>query len=130
MLHQGLGTMVAGADGDAQAVEQCTEVQVMNALDVESHHSTFILGFTVELHTFDATHLLHGQLRQRMFVRGNGLHSDVRNILQRHSQGVRSHIIGCSGFKLIGQPLISGFFKRNTRNHFATALIGRHAVEQ
>ena len=43
---------------------------------------------------------------------------------------MRTHIVGCAGFKLIGETLESGVLKTYTRNHFSTTLIRGELVEQ
>ena len=43
---------------------------------------------------------------------------------------MRTHIVGCTGFKLIGETLESGVLKSHTRYHFSTTLIRGKLVEQ
>ena len=54
----------------------------------------------------------------------------MRHIIQSHAQSVRTYVIGRTGFKLVGQALVSRMFKCDARNHFSTALVRRHFFQQ
>ena len=58
------------------------------------------------------------------FVAPDGLY-----VLNGNGQGVASHVIGRTCFKLIGEFFLGGVLESDALNHFAAALIGRHLLK-
>ena len=121
--------MVPRANGYPKAVEERSEVKGVDISNVKCHNSVFFGRSSEESKVGNGTHLLHSVTRDFAFVGRNLVHTDGAYIIERCGQGVRTYIVGSAGFKLERQALVSGFLKCDARNHFSTAVVGRHCVE-
>src|SRR5690606_1629147 len=52
-IHDGLGTVVSGPHGNAQFVQDGTDIIGMDSLDVEGYHGGFFLGRTIDFKAVD-----------------------------------------------------------------------------
>ena len=63
-------------------------------------------------------------------MRGNGVHADVRDIIDCRRETVSAGDMRRAGFEAAGNIGKGGFLKCHAADHIAAALIRRHGVEQ
>ena len=121
--------MVPGAHGDAEAVEQCAHVEVVDVAHEEAHHGVFVGSLADESHAGDAGQLLHAVACEVVLMGGDAVDTDALDIVDGHSQSAGGDIVGCAGLELQRRALEGGVRETHRVDHLAAALIGWHLVE-
>ena len=70
--------MVAGANGDALAIQDLRDVVRMSAFDRERNDRAFVRRLAVEFHPVQPAQRIHGAIPERRFVRFDGSHGPDR----------------------------------------------------
>ena len=128
-LHQRLRTMVPGADGDAEAVEQRAEVEVVDVADEEGDDAPLVRGFAEDAHALDGAQPFRGIARQFLLVGINLVHAQGGHIVERPCQGVRADVVGRTCLELVGQLVERRPLKADMLYHLPSSLVGRQPVE-
>ena len=121
---------MTGAHGNAQLVEQHAHIVVVDAIDEERNHAAFLPGSAEDAHTGDLHQSLGGDGEQPVLVGGDVVESESFHIVDGSAKGGNIYIIGRSCLKLKRQFGVGGAFPRHMTNHFASALVGIHALKQ
>ena len=79
--HQRLGAMVAGADGNALAVQQRGDVVSVDAVHGEGDDAAPVLGGAENAQALDAGQDVQGVVGQSPFMRGNGVEADCLDVI-------------------------------------------------
>ena len=136
-VHQGLGTMVARAHGNAEAVEQGAHVEVVDSPHLETDDG-IVMGRVlraVDFHTGNLHHALHGvggevalmgldKVETYGTAIGNG-----GDVVERTGQAGAGHVVGRAGLEFVRQVVEGGMLEGYGLYHLATAHVGRYAVE-
>ena len=118
------------AHGNAELVEQHAHIVVVDAIDEERNHAAFLPGSAEDAHTGDLHQSLGGDGEQPVLVGGDVVESESFHIVDGSAKGGNIYIIGRSCLKLKRQFGVGGAFPRHMTNHFASALVGIHALKQ
>ena len=121
--------MVAGAHGNAEAVEQGTEVGGVYVAHVEGDDGSALFGLADDAHAGYLAQALQGIVGECLLVGGDMLHAEGRHIVEGAGKGGGAYVVGGAGLKLVGQLVEGGALERYGLYHLATALVGGHAVE-
>ena len=121
--------MVAGAHGDAESVEQCAHVKVVDVAYEERNDGVLALSRAEDAYALDLSEPPHGILRQLVFVPLDVVHAQGRNIVDGLRQPVGGHIVGRSRLELERKVLEHSALEADTLNHLSPTLIRRQAVE-
>lgn len=131
--HEGFGTVVTGANGDTESVEQGAKVEVVNALNVEGDDpfptSPVRGGKSIDNKTFDGLELLEGIGGEVTFVGMNLIHTNGTDVVESDGKGVGAYVVGGSCLKLVGEVVVGGALECDVFNHFTSTLIGRHLLK-
>ena len=128
-LHQRLGTVVAGAHRNPQAVEQCSHVEVMNVAHEEGDDAAFLGRFSEDAHAGHLPQALHGVGGEVVFVGGNAVHAQGGDVVQGTRQGGCADVVGRSGFEFEGQFVEGRALEADVLYHLPAALVGRKPVQ-
>ena len=93
------------------------------------YDTTLVFCLAEDTHTGNLFQPLHGILGQFVFIGGNLVHPNQRNVVQSFGKSGSTDIIRRTGFKLEGQFIEGSLFKRYMLNHLSTALIGRYPIQ-
>ena len=121
--------MVAGAHGDAEPVEQCAHVKVVDVAYEERNDGILALRCAEDAYALDLGEPPHGVLRQLIFVPLDVVHAQGRNIVDGLRQPVGGHIVGRSCLELERKMLEHSALEAHALNHLSPTLIRRQAVE-
>ena len=92
--HEGFGTMMACADGYAEAVEQRSHVEVVDVANLEGDDGVVLLQMrTVNLHAFHFHESLHGVGRQVFLVGLNGIEANRADVIECFGEPRRSDVV-------------------------------------
>ena len=92
--------MVSCTYGNAETIEQCAHIEVMNITYKERDDTPFLSNFTKDAHTRDCFQSLCGIFRQFMLISGNLIHANGRNIIESFRQSRSTDIVRSTGFEL------------------------------
>src|SRR5207247_10666128 len=87
-VHQGLGAMVSGADGDPLAVDQGSEIVWVDVGKRERNRATMDLRVTwaVDGDTGDLLQLFHRIIDQRPLMGSNPIHAELGQVVDGSAQ--------------------------------------------
>ena len=130
-MHEGFGTMMARAHGNAQTVEQRAHVKVVNLTYLEGDDTVqrTSLAQAPDVHPFDLRETLHGILREGLFVGAYGFKAQLLHIIYGARQSRRGDVVGRAGFELVGQIVVGGVLERDVAYHLAAAHVGGQLLE-
>ena len=133
-MHEWLGTVVTGADGDAEAVEEGAEVKMVDVvsvfLDKERNDGIGItMSVPEEGHAVNRAKLLDGIAGELLLMAENVVHAEGADIIEGTGEGMGGDIVGGACLELVGQVIVGGVLKGDVLDHLATALIGGQTVE-
>ena len=129
VVDEGLGAVVAGAHGDAQAVEQGAHVHGVDVADEEADDGVLAVGGSEDAHAGYGAETVHGIAGEAVLVGADVVHAQPLDVVDGCGQTVGGDIVGGACLKLEGRALEGGMLKADVLYHLATALIGRQAVE-
>src|SRR5690606_34068614 len=86
-IHDGLGTMVPGPDGNSQFVQNGPYVIGVYPFNVKGYHSGLRLGRSIDLQSLDSQQLLGGMFKEPVLIMGNGIKTDPVHIVQGGPKG-------------------------------------------
>ena len=127
--HERLGAVMPRAHGDAQAVEQGAEVEVVDVAHEEGDDAALLLGFAEDAHTGDFLQAAGGILGQFVLVGGDGVHAEGGDVVQCAGQSGGADIVWRAGLELEGQLVEGGLLERDVLNHLAAPLVGGQFVQ-
>ena len=130
MRHEGLGTMVSGADGDALAIEQGAEVVGMQAVYHKGDHTHFLRSGADDAQPRKGLQGLVGVLDQGTFVGVDGVEAYPVHPVQGDAQCNAAGDVRCPGFEFVGEVVVGGAVEGDAPDHFATTAPGGHGVKE
>ena len=120
--------MVPRAHGNAQAVQQGAQVQMMDLPNEETDDA--VVRRTEEPHPRNLRQAFASIARERLFVFHDGGESYGADVVQSTRQPRCGHIVGRAGLELVGEAVESGVLEADLADHFAAAHIGWHLLQQ
>ena len=130
-MHEGFGTVMARAYGNAQTVEQRAHVKVVNLTYLEGNDAVqrTSLAQAPDAHPFDFRETFDGILREGLFVSAYGFKAQTFHILYGARQSRRGDVVGRAGFELVGQIVVGGPLEGDVAYHLAAAHVGGQLLE-
>jgi len=125
-LHEGLGTMVAGADGDALMVEQDADIGGVGVAEVEGDERRRL---AVDMDIGEGAEAVEGAADERLLVGGNGGEAEGTDVVEGAGGSDGAYIVGGAGFELVGELVPRGAAEADVPYHLAAALVGGHLLK-
>ena len=121
--------MMARSDGNSQAVEQRSHVEMMDVADEERHHGVFVVSLSEETHALYLPHPFHRILRKVSLMALYLIHSYALQIVDGSGKTMCRHIVRSASLKFERQFLKHRLLEAHALYHLSATLIRRHAVE-
>ena len=117
--------MVACTHSNAQAVEQGSDVEMMDVAHIEGNDSSA----TVQFDSLYLPHLLNTVLGKLVLMGSNVFNAQLLDIVDGCGKTMGGNIIRCSCLEFERQAFEGSVFPRYTINHLSPTLIGWQTVE-
>ena len=129
-IHQRLGAVVSGPDGDAFLIDDRADVMGMDSFEDERDKGRLLRRRSNQSKSIEFDQPPGGMIQKFSLVGGDSVQADLFDIVDGVAQAHGPGDVGRSFFDLIGERIVFSLLESHVANHLASALVRRHRIEE